>query len=170
MICTKDKLLTCRSIRRLPVEQRWGPENLKWVCWAPWHRFRGDELADGEVPEGVPEVDVPSKEPVVREEGPIIIQTREKAPREFYISKEDCEKHGYTKGCPGCSSLKFGWARQPHKNECRERFRSLLKDEAKVKNQEARKREFENKVIEKSMRKAEKKEEKRKGSARKRKK
>jgi hypothetical protein len=32
--------------------------------------------------------------------------------RKFYIRKEDVDKHGYTKGCPGCISALMGTARQ----------------------------------------------------------
>eukprot|EP00973_Karenia_brevis_P051198 7111157-Karenia_brevis.AAC.1 len=41
-----------RPIRRIPKEERWSEGNLKWVKWAPWRRYEGDEEADGEVPEG----------------------------------------------------------------------------------------------------------------------
>ena len=27
---------------------------MRWIKWAPWHKYRGAEDADGEVPEGVP--------------------------------------------------------------------------------------------------------------------
>ena len=58
----------------------------------------------------------------------------------------------------------------PHSEECREIFRGLMKDEAKVKNAEARKAEFEEKLRRKAEKKAKKdegkgkEEEKRKGS------
>ena len=51
---------------------------------------------------------------------------------DFYIKKEDAEKHGYTRGCGGCSSWFRGLARQPHNEACRERFRNLMKEDAKV--------------------------------------
>ncbi len=52
----------------------------------------------------------------------IVIETRKKVPRECWIRKEDCEKHGYTRGCGGCGSWFEGLARQPHNEACRERF------------------------------------------------
>ena len=73
------------------------------------------------------------------------MNTREKEPREFYISKSDAEKHGYTRGCGGCSSWFRGLGRQPHTEECRKRFEGLMKDEAKVKNAKRRMEEFEEK-------------------------
>ena len=49
--------------------------------------------ADGDVPEGVPveersEVSMPSGGPAV------VVQTKDKAPRDFYITMKDAEKHG----------------------------------------------------------------------------
>ena len=80
---------------------------------------------------------------------------REKVPREFYIKKSDADKYGYTKGCGGCSSWSRGLARQPHTEECRNRFKELLKDEARVINAGERKRDFEEKETLKKMKKDE---------------
>ena len=51
-------------------------------------------------------------------------------------------------------------AKMPHNEECREIFRRLMKDEAKVKNAEARKAEFEEKIRRKAERKGERREKK----------
>ena len=75
--------------------------------------------------------------------GIVFIETRERAPREFYITYEDVKKYKITRGCGGCSSFTRGLGRQPHTDACRERFRDLMKDEVKVKQSEERKREFE---------------------------
>ena len=53
------------------------------------------------------------------------------------------EKHGFTRGCGGCSSWFRGLGRQKHSDACRERFRVILKDEKRMKNYEERMREFE---------------------------
>ena len=75
--------------------------------------------AYGDLPEGVPARDIPEGQ---KASGPrIVIETKNKAPRDFYIKKEDAEKHGYTRGCGGCSSWFKGLARQPHTENCRER-------------------------------------------------
>ena len=71
----------------------------------------------------------------------VFVDAREPAPRYFYLTKREAEKHGYTRGCAGCNSWFRGLGRAPHTVECRERFRRLLKDDAKVKNAEARRRE-----------------------------
>ena len=59
--------------------------------------------------------------------GTVFIETREKPPREFYIRKADADKHGYTRGCGGCSSWSRGLARQPHTEVCRNRFEDIFK-------------------------------------------
>ena len=64
----------------------------------------------------------------------VIIKTRSVGPREFHIRNEDAEKHGYTRGCPGCSSWFLGLARQPHNENSRSRFGELMKVDARVKN------------------------------------
>eukprot|EP00973_Karenia_brevis_P006032 820499-Karenia_brevis.AAC.1 len=53
MVETVDGIGKCRTIKRIPKEERWGEYCLKWVKWAPWKRCEGEEEADGEVPEGV---------------------------------------------------------------------------------------------------------------------
>ena len=78
----------------------------------------------------------------------VIVRTREKVPRDFHIRKEDAEKHGYTRGCGGCSSWFRGLARQPRSEACRNRFKDLVRDDARMKNQQQRKRDFEEKGIE----------------------
>ena len=50
-VVTKDGLVVVRSVRRLPVEERWGRDCVDRVRFVPWHRYRGDDRADGEVPD-----------------------------------------------------------------------------------------------------------------------
>ena len=73
----------------------------------------------------------------------LFIETRAKALKDFYISRRDVEEHGHTKGGGGCSSLVRGMGRQPHSEPCRNRFKGLLRDGAKVKHHEIRRKEFE---------------------------
>ena len=42
--------------------------------------------------------------------------------------KEDAERHGYTRGCGGCSSWSRGLGRQPHNEECRPKYKEAMKD------------------------------------------
>eukprot|EP00973_Karenia_brevis_P080144 11117864-Karenia_brevis.AAC.1 len=53
LISTVNGISKCRTIKRIPKEERWGDEKLRWVKWAPWKKYEGDEEADGDVPEGV---------------------------------------------------------------------------------------------------------------------
>jgi hypothetical protein len=85
----KGKIDRARSVRRIPVEDRWGEDCVKWVKNVPWNRYPGAEDADGEVPEGV----VAEGRQVVEGDwsGGVIIKVKEKAPREFCIKKDDAE-------------------------------------------------------------------------------
>ena len=73
----------------------------------------------------------------------MFVNTRESAPRELYISKKDADKHGCTRGCGGCSSFTGGLRRQCHTDECRERFRKAMCEDAKVRNSELKRKEYE---------------------------
>jgi len=137
---TPSGIIKTRAVKRIPVEKRWDDDCLEWIKGAPWIKYKGAEDADGDMPEGVPESEKERTESTNKNNQPIIIETRQRAPRDFYIKKEDAEKHGYTRGCGGCSSWFRGLGRQPHTEKCRDRFRDLLKDEARVKNQETRKK------------------------------
>ena len=85
---------------------------------------------------------------VTPEEKKVFVTTRLIPPKDFMITKDDVTRHRPTRGCGGCRSCFYGVARQPHTEACRERFRSLMKEEMKVKNAEVRKEEFERKVEE----------------------
>ena len=129
---------------------------MRWVRRTLWNRYKDDAGADGDLPEEVPQEVAPEVGP---RGGLVFIHTREKAPRDFYIKKTDAEKHGYTRGCAGCSSWFRGLGRQPHTEACRERFRQLMKEEAKVQLANDRKQQFEETQLQKRKRREEKKEE-----------
>jgi hypothetical protein len=161
-IATPGGIKKCRSVKRLPVQDRWGEDNLKWVRHVPWHLYRGDAGADGDIPDE----QLVDPEPLSRfgaeenlERESITVKTRKIAPRAFQIRKEDAEKHGYTRGCAGCNSWFRGLGRQPHTPECRSRFEGLLKDEARFQNAQRRKQEFEEKMRERAVKKQRKEEE-----------
>ena len=142
------------------MEERRSKDCVEWVDRVMGNRYKDDEGADGDVPEGVPAI-----EPVNSSgswSGPqvIIVETKNKPPREFYIKKTDAERLGYTRGCGGCNSWHRGLGREPHTEACRARFKELMKDEARVQNAEDRKKEFEERELNKRKRKDEKKEEK----------
>ena len=88
-IGTKDGIESVRSVKRIPVEQRWGEDCVNWIRWAPWRRYKDAVEADGDLPEGVPAEEIIEAK---NNRGTVIIETKARAPREFYISKKDIEK------------------------------------------------------------------------------
>ena len=70
--------------------------------------------------------------------------------RDFHITKEDEDSLGYSCGCGGCCSWFKGRARQPHTQECRERFRKLMAEEAWVQYAAEKRREFDEKMEDKA--------------------
>ena len=159
-IATPEKTFSVRSVRRTPCEERWTDDNIRWVRRPLWNRYKDDRGADGDLPEDVPQAVAP--EPPGPRGGVVFVQTRDRVPRDFYIKKTDAEKHGYTRGCAGCSSWFRGLGRQPHTEACRERFRHLMRDEARVQHAEGKRKEFEEMQAEKRRRKEEKSQRKRK--------
>ncbi len=146
-VSVKDKVMTVRSVRRIPVEERWSEDNVKWVTRAPCNHYKGCEFADGETPEVVEEAS--ELKPVLGVAKTVFVETTERAPREFHIRKDDCDDHGYTKGCGGCNTWFRGLSRQPHSEACRERFAVLLQDNERFINAAERKKEFEKRQLEK---------------------
>ena len=53
-IGTRKGIESVRSAKRIPIEQGWGEDNVNWVQWAPWRRYKDAVEADGDLPEGVP--------------------------------------------------------------------------------------------------------------------
>ena len=52
-VAEKDGVVeSTNSIRRLPVEERWGKDNWRWVKGLPPNKYTGDEYQDGEVGRG----------------------------------------------------------------------------------------------------------------------
>ena len=155
-VATNGGLHAVRSVRRLSMEDRWGTENKDFVKHVPWNKSGEDPDADGELPE---EVEAPAAvEAGVKEPARVIVvNTREPAPKEFYIKKRDVEAHGHTKGCPGCRTMFQGGTRQNHSAECRERFRALLKDEERVRKMVEKRKDYEEKMEEEAQRREERK-------------
>ena len=165
-VATKSGVRAVRSVRRIAAEDRWKAENKDWVQHVPWNKGDEDANADGEIPEG-PTVEVP------RGEGQsagasgsgdqpriIVVNTRQAAPREFYIQKKDLERFGHTRGCAGCRTMVQGGTRQAHTTECRERFRRLMQDEGKVQKTQEKRKDYEERMSEKEAKKEEKRKKK----------
>ena len=66
----------------------------------------------------------------------IFVDVRERQPQDFSITKKDVDKHRPTRGCAGCSRIFRSMGRQPHSVDCREKFRELLKSEARIQHNE----------------------------------
>ena len=148
-VATTSGVRSARSVRRIPVEDRWGDDCVNWVKHVPWNRYAGAEDADGEIPE---EKLVNAREDQERAgaQAPVVyVNIKETGPREFQIRKEDAEKYGYSRGCAGCSSWFRGLGRQPHTDACRRRFGELMKEDARVKNAKKRKEDFDEKTAKK---------------------
>ena len=50
-IATLQGVFNARSVRRLVPEGRWSKHSVEWVRNAPWHRYKGQPDADGDIPE-----------------------------------------------------------------------------------------------------------------------
>ena len=87
MVATGDGIHFVRSVKRIPFEKRWGEDCVSWVNWAPWNRYKDAVDVDGEIPEGIT---VDARAPGTGIQDRVVyIETRDKAPREFYISTKD---------------------------------------------------------------------------------
>ena len=157
-VATEERTWKVRSVRRLPEDARWSSDSVTWVRRTMWNRFQGDEQADGEIPE---DVELPPQETKI-DQAPqgLTTITKRQVPREFYITKKDAENHGYTRGCPGCGSWFRGVGKQPHTAECRERFRKLMSDDARVQMANQKRQRFAEEEQERKRRKEEKREDK----------
>ena len=146
-IATLDGIVKAGSARRIPVQARWSADSVNWVRFVPWHLYKDHTGADGDIPEEKI-VDVRPSELVPESRlPPLLVCTRKVPPRAFQIRKDDAELHGYTRGCPGCTSWFRGLGRQAHIPECRDRFAKLLKDDVRFQRAEAKKTEFEEKAV-----------------------
>ena len=171
-VATKEGIRAVRSVRRIAMEERWKPENKDWVRHVLWNKEGNDPEADGDIPEDPEEEPRPDGGRVAEgtnssSGGPrvIVVNTREVAPREFYIKKRDLEAHGHTRGCPGCKTMIQGGTRQAHTAECRERFRKLMRDEEKVRRTQEKRKEYEERM-ERSRKRRQRRRERRRGRTR----
>ena len=144
----KGEIVKVRAVKRIPKEDRWSEDCASWVKYAPWNKYKDDPEADGEIPdEKMVEARRQERMDLDGEDKTDeLIKKKYVAPRSFKITKQDAEKHGYTRGCAGCTTLFRGSARQAHTQECRNRFEEAMKEEAKVLRANAQKEEFERKI------------------------
>ena len=146
-IANRDGIVKARSARRIPVQARWSVDSVSWVKFVPWHLYKDHAGADGDIPEDQVVDPVPIESAPEGRVPPSVVCTRKVPPRAFQIRKSDAEIHGYTRGCPGCTSWFRGLGRQAHTPECRDRFANLLKDDVRFQKAEAKRVEFEEKAV-----------------------
>ena len=79
VVVTEEGLENGRSVKRIPEENRWGEDNLNWVKWAPWRRYKDAVDADGDLPEGVPAEEL--KRNADKPGGLVFVNIRASAPR-----------------------------------------------------------------------------------------
>ena len=133
-----------RTAQRKPEEERWQRDNLKMIVGVPWRKNDEDPKADGEdMRTAVAVMDKEYRERLGEE-----LAGYEAVPRRVYLQKGDFERHGYTKGCPGCISMLKGSARQAHSELCRRRMEGEIKDTDKLKKAEKRRGAFVERAIE----------------------
>jgi hypothetical protein len=114
-----------RTVRRVPIEDRWPTAAIDCVVGVPWNTCEGDTKADGEVPKVIKMTEPEAAHERARTEVPI--------PTRFAINKDDLEKHGYTAKCHGCVAALRGGTKQKHSEECRKRMTEEMRDDEKVK-------------------------------------
>ena len=147
MCGTAEGAFKTRTVKRVPVEDRWHSDNENMVLHTPWSPT-GD---DGD--EVLPAVQIAMKEPSIEIERPA---TREDQalPRRFYISKKDIEKYGATPGCAGCHAMHMGKNPVAHNEACRKKIEDQINMHSDGKKRthdaEHRQKDFLAKAIEKA--------------------
>ena len=47
-----ERVRKVRAVRRIAFQERWSTDSIGWVKHVPWHRYKGQEDANGDIPEG----------------------------------------------------------------------------------------------------------------------
>ena len=55
------EVISVRAVKRIPEEHMWWEDCVSWVSRAPWNRYKEDDNADGDLPQGVPAEEKPDK-------------------------------------------------------------------------------------------------------------
>ena len=113
---SEDRIVTARSLSRLPMQNRWSADALAAIKATPWsERARHDpevRFQDGNVPsETTAETAAPTPT------------------RRFRINDADLRQYGFTDGCPQCTHVqRYGKAKAglQHHNSCRQRILSEI--------------------------------------------
>ena len=153
----------CRTIRRVPIEDRWCPEMILNIMGVPrlpapsqadpeslqasladdearaksarWTRSRRDEVAEKR--------DAASPASGAGIQQPETRASRDLDIRRMRITDAILEKYGFTDGCPGCQHKREGRpGHRPHTDECRQRLYAKMQanehDREKLKAEDAK--------------------------------
>ena len=133
IVGTSEGVWKTRTAHRRPAEERWRKESIELLKGVPWKVNDNDEQADGE--EMNDKIVAPRADGAAMGEGERD-ETREfmslPVPRQFQTSEEDYQKHGYTRGCPGCKALLRGTFKQKHSDQCRPWMAEAIVDAKKA--------------------------------------
>ena len=47
----RGEIMKARAVKRIAKEDRWSDDCASWVTFTPWHKYRGDPEADGDIPD-----------------------------------------------------------------------------------------------------------------------
>jgi hypothetical protein len=143
IIGTEGGVWRTRTVRRRPEEFRWNAAEVDKVKGVPWDRHvnkKGDEVVEP----GGGMVMMPAE---LQEQEKQAVREELSIPKAFHTSKEDYDKYGYSRGCPGCRALLTGTTRQKHTAQCRQRMEKEMGDLDRVKAAKRRREEFLTKVM-----------------------
>ena len=86
-----------RSVRRVPVEERWDVTSLAWVRHVPWNLGKDDKLAEGTIGD----VPHPGVRMLPEDVESILAREASPLPHRTHRFRKDFEVHGFTDRCPG---------------------------------------------------------------------
>ena len=115
IIHTSEGIVRARSIRRVPIEDRWNAEGILAIAATPWNTRPSKEEKEDAAP-------TREKEDSRAKSDEHAWAEKDAVPKKAKITNEDLEEHGFTMGCPGCSAARRGAKGFAHSNACRLRF------------------------------------------------
>ena len=119
IIGTDMGIVKCRTINRLPEDQRWNKSmilSMKGTPWAPVPKVKGDHIPveikkDGsstnpEEENGTEELEIAFEKDIDLPSKPQTSGYKGAGMKEFHIKKPMVQKYGYTDGCAACQKLR----------------------------------------------------------------
>lgn len=125
IVGNKDGVFKTRTVRRVPVEDRWHFGLLQCLGGTPWKVNPQAEEVEQVAQDSVPSV--PSATLVIAP-GPPHVAFRKEAPRKVYVKTDVLSQIGYTPGCLGCRAIQSVRPRVGHSDDCRKRAVDIMKD------------------------------------------